>query len=136
MPEPSDRGQRRNLDFDEFENLLRRRQRALWEDIRRELEKHDDQRFPELIQQRADPDDRAVADLLVDLNLSEISRDVDELRAIQYALGRIESGSYGTCQSCGRQINPERLRAIPETPLCIDCQSRAEEQRDRRTPSL
>ena len=136
MPKSADRGRRNDIDFDEFEAQLRKRQKALWEDIRRELEKHEGQQFRDLIQQGADPDDRAVADLLVDLNLSEISRDADELRAIQFALGRIEAGSYGICRSCGRPINPDRLRAVPEAPLCIDCQTRAEERRNEDTPSL
>ncbi|HEX6992666.1 MAG TPA: TraR/DksA C4-type zinc finger protein [Gammaproteobacteria bacterium] len=127
--------QRQDIDIDEFETRLRQRRSELWEDIRRELEKHEDQRFSDLIQQ-ADADDRSVADLLVDLNLAEISRDVDELRAIEYALARIEAGSYGICRACGQPIAEERLRAIPETPLCIDCQTRAEESRDTRTPSL
>jgi len=126
---------RRDIDIDEFETRLEQRRREMWEDIRRELEKHEDQRFSDLIQQ-ADADDRSVADLLVDLNLAEVNRDVDELRAIEYALARIRAGSYGICQSCGRAIAVERLRAIPETPLCIDCQARIEEQRDTRTPSL
>ncbi|HEX5420736.1 MAG TPA: TraR/DksA family transcriptional regulator [Gammaproteobacteria bacterium] len=123
------------LDTAEQEARLRERQRALWDDIQREVEKTRGQQFSDLIQQRADPDDRAVADMLIDLNESEITRDVDELRAVQYALGRIESGSYGICQSCGRHIVPERLRAIPETPLCIECQARAE-QNKIETPSL
>lgn len=128
--------QRQDIDMDEFETRLKERRRELWEDIRRELEKHEGQQFTDLIQQGADPDDRSVADLLVDLNLAEINRDVDELRAIDYALARIRAGSYGICRSCGVEIPEERLRAIPETPLCIDCQSRIEEERDIRTPSL
>jgi DnaK suppressor protein len=115
-----------HLDTKEFEDKLRQRQQALWDDVQRELEKSRGQQFGDLIQQGADPDDRAIADLLVDLNASEVTRDVAEFRAVQLALARIHSGSYGICQSCGRHINPERLRAIPETPLCIDCQTRAE----------
>ena len=128
--------ERQDIDIDEFESRLERRRDELHDDLRRELEKHEDQRFSDLIQQAADADDRSVADLLIDLNLSEISRDVDELRAVEYALARIRAGSYGICRSCGEPIAEERLRAIPETPLCIDCQTRAEEERDTRTPSL
>jgi RNA polymerase-binding protein DksA len=123
------------LDVAEQEAKLKQRQRVLWDDIQREVEKTRGQQFSDLIQQRADPDDRAVADMLIDLNESEITRDVEELRAVQYALGRIESGSYGICQSCGRPIAPDRLRAIPETALCIECQARAE-QNTIETPSL
>lgn len=123
------------IDTREFEQLLRQRREMLWNDVKRELEKHDEQQFADIIQQGADPDDRAIADLLVDLNLSEISRDTDELRAIQHALGRIEAGSYGMCSACGKRIDPDRLRAIPETPLCIECAQRAE-ARGAGTPSL
>jgi DnaK suppressor protein len=127
---------RRDLDVGHFEAILKERRRVMWADIRRELEKHEDQQFADLIQQSADPDDRSVADLLVDLNLSEINRDVDELRAIEYALARIRAGSYGICQSCGVPIPEARLAAIPETPLCVACQARSEEERSVRTPSL
>ncbi|HEX6998738.1 MAG TPA: TraR/DksA family transcriptional regulator [Gammaproteobacteria bacterium] len=123
-----------DIDFAEFEARLRERQRALFADLQREVAKHRGQQQADLLEQ-ADPDDRAVADLLSHLNLSEIDRDVDELRAIQAALGRIASGSYGICQSCGRPIGVERLRAIPETPLCVECQARAERLRES-TPSL
>jgi DnaK suppressor protein len=34
---------------------------------------------------------------------------------------RIEKGTYGICENCGRPIAEERLRAIPWTTLCIDC---------------
>src|SRR5690625_2756070 len=91
---------RRDIDFSRFEALLNARRRVMLADIRRELEKHEDQQFSDLVQQSADPDDRSVADLLVDLNLAEITRDVDELRAIESALARIRGGSYGICQSC------------------------------------
>lgn len=132
MPQAS----RADIDIDEFATRLRERRSVMWEDVRRELEKHEGEQFQDLIQQGADPDDRSVADLLVDLNLSEISRDTDELRAIEGALGRIEAGSYGLCAACGRDINIERLRAMPEAPLCIDCQTEAEARSDVRTPSL
>lgn len=124
-----------DLDVSEFETRLRERQQALWSDIQRELEKSRGQQFKDLIQQRADPDDLAIADLLTTLNASEVTRDVEEFRAVQMALGRIHSGSYGICQNCGRPISPERLRAIPETPLCIECASKSEKFRVE-TPTL
>jgi len=37
------------------------------------------------------------------------------------ALDRIRSGSYGTCISCGNDIEPARLEANPEAEMCIDC---------------
>jgi DnaK suppressor protein len=82
-----------------------------------------------------DPEDAATADLLVDINLSEIDRDVTELRAIQHALARLRRGQYGICQACGNDIDPARLDALPYAVLCLPCQERAERSRVS-TPSL
>lgn len=46
---------------------------------------------------------------------------VHEIRMIEAALSRIESGEYGACTRCGEDIAPARLDAMPEAPLCIAC---------------
>jgi DnaK suppressor protein len=57
-----------------------------------------------------------------DLALRDRSR--ADLGRVESALRRLEAGSYGLCESCGNQIAPERLDAIPWAPLCIDCARR------------
>lgn len=47
-----------------------------------------------------------------------------ELRRIESALARIESGDYGCCVTCGEEIAPKRLELDPTTPTCIDCAGR------------
>jgi RNA polymerase-binding transcription factor DksA len=47
--------------------------------------------------------------------------DLDELRKIDAALGRIEDGTYGVCPKCGETISDERLTAVPEAALCRTC---------------
>jgi DnaK suppressor protein len=37
------------------------------------------------------------------------------------ALEKLDEGTYGTCDCCGRPIAPARLRFSPESVLCIDC---------------
>lgn len=44
-----------------------------------------------------------------------------ELRRIDAALARVESGDYGYCLTCGEEIEPKRLELDPATPVCIDC---------------
>ena len=44
-----------------------------------------------------------------------------ELRLIEAALGRVESGDYGFCLSCGEEIAAKRLELNPTASLCIDC---------------
>lgn len=117
------------------EQRLRARYDELWEDIGREVEKQRGQQIEDLVQRPADTEDYATADLLMDMNLAEIDRDVKELRAVEYALARLKRGEYGICQSCGKEIDPARLEALPYAVLCIDCQTRAERNR-QQTPSL
>jgi DnaK suppressor protein len=46
------------------------------------------------------------------------------LENVQAALGRIEKGTYGKCERCGKDIAPERLEAVPAAKLCIACKSK------------
>jgi RNA polymerase-binding protein DksA len=43
------------------------------------------------------------------------------LADVDAALARQEAGDYGSCESCGRPIAPERLAARPAARTCIDC---------------
>ena len=45
---------------------------------------------------------------------------------VEGALERIEAGTYGTCQRCGKPISEERLEALPYAELCIDCKRAVE----------
>jgi DnaK suppressor protein len=42
------------------------------------------------------------------------------------ALARIETGTYGTCESCGEPIGKARLQAFPRATLCVTCKQREE----------
>ena len=48
------------------------------------------------------------------------------LEQIERALARIDEGTYGTCERCGKPIPEERLRARPWATLCIDDQRLAD----------
>ena len=60
----------------------------------------------------------------IDYTLEENAEHV--LRAIDAALARIDEGSFGTCQTCGQPIAPERLEALPYATQCVDCKRRDE----------
>ena len=66
----------------------------------------------------------ATLDREIDYTLEENAENL--LEAIDHALERIENGTYGKCESCGREIAEERLEAIPHATRCIDCQRLAE----------
>ena len=54
-----------------------------------------------------------------ELSLWQNAQDI--LAKIEEAVGRIEDGTYGTCDECGSAIPVARLDALPYTKLCVDC---------------
>ncbi len=98
-------------------------------------------------QQRDDPDelsnydnhpaDHGTALFQVELNNALKVHEEHLLKDIHDALGRIYDGTYGKCAFCGEEIDSERLKALPYTRLCIDCETSKEvtmENLDRQRP--
>jgi len=50
-----------------------------------------------------------------------------EVEEIDIALSRIQAGTYGHCDVCGKAINQARLNALPIARRCISCQELAEQ---------
>src|ERR1700722_2801351 len=48
------------------------------------------------------------------------------LEQTEHALDRIEAGTYGVCESCGKPIGKARLQAFPRATLCVACKQRQE----------
>lgn len=44
-----------------------------------------------------------------------------KLKDVIDALEKIEKGTYGTCENCGKEIDLERLKANPSARTCIKC---------------
>lgn len=42
-----------------------------------------------------------------------------KLRDVKRALEKLDDGTYGVCDVCGRPIAPERLEAIPWATRCV-----------------
>lgn len=69
--------------------------------------------------------DDHIADIATETYMRELDTGLEEnaehlLAEIEGALRRIDEGSYGTCEACGRPIAEERLEAVPWATLCID----------------
>jgi len=55
-------------------------------------------------------------------------RDREKLSEIEDALDRIKDNTYGDCEECEEPITENRLRALPFTRVCVECQSRHERE--------
>ena len=73
-----------------------------------------------------DTADQAVFSYQKELLFTRGTHDHGQLSLVKGALERLNEGSFGECVSCGNQIGPKRLEALPWTPYCIDCQEKIE----------
>ncbi len=69
----------------------------------------------------------ATADLA--LQMSSQKTLLEMLGLVEKALKKIESGNYGLCELCKREISIQRLKMIPYALYCIECQSRMENKK-------
>lgn len=44
-----------------------------------------------------------------------------EIQQLSNAITRMEKGSYGVCQACGKDISAQRLQVQPAAEKCIQC---------------
>jgi RNA polymerase-binding transcription factor DksA len=52
----------------------------------------------------------------------------DEVRKIRQASAKVDEGTYGICEACGKDIDNKRLEVLPQASLCIDCAVREENE--------
>ena len=73
---------------------------------------------------QGDMADQASGNNEVHIQLKLKQTDAKILQAIEEALNRIESGTFGVCKDCGEMIAQARLDAIPWTRSCISCKEK------------
>ena len=101
------------------ENLLKKRAEILAERGGKSLSTPMDNNT-----RQGDMADQASGTNEVHIQLKLKQTDAKILQAIEEALERLDSGSYGVCRDCGEDIAAARLNAIPWTRVCIGCKEK------------
>ncbi len=83
-------------------------------------------------EQPPDFSDQASMESDMDYNIHMKERDRNLISKIESALERIEEGTYGICEECGKAISLKRLKARPVTTRCIACKKKQEVQEKLR----
>jgi DnaK suppressor protein len=117
-------------ELSEFKDLLLARRQELLDEAGRTL--NGMTTGPQVF---ADPTDRASLETERIATLRIRDRERKLIAKIDSVLERIDDGTYGLCDECGEPIAVERLRARPETTLCIACKSEQEEE-ERKQKNL
>ena len=111
---------------EQLRGLIDQRRGALLGDLREDAERAREQPYAEHAGPAPDTGDESVATLIADLEQADMTRDLDEFRALEAARDRIQHGGYGECIDCGNDIGYERLKAFPSALRCVRCQDRHE----------
>ncbi|MFO7189087.1 MAG: TraR/DksA C4-type zinc finger protein [Pseudomonadota bacterium] len=73
-----------------------------------------------------DDADDAVADLLTDVEIAEVKRDLNAIEQLEAARQRLMGSKAGECIDCGVTIDLARLQANPAALRCRECQDQYE----------
>ena len=73
-----------------------------------------------------DEGDLTSTELETSMRMQLRNREALYLRKVEQALGRIQDGTFGECESCEEAIDPRRLMARPTANLCVNCKEVSE----------
>jgi DnaK suppressor protein len=81
-------------------------------------------------------EEEATETLELEKRLTLENRIRQEIASVEHALEKIEKGTYGKCENCGQDIAPERLEALPQATLCVNCKSLLAKNAKSRPPAV
>jgi RNA polymerase-binding transcription factor DksA len=65
-------------------------------------------------------------DGLQEVELGLIANESDLLAEVRGALDRLDAGTFGRCEGCGKAITRTRLKAVPYARTCVRCAKEAQ----------
>ena len=76
-------------------------------------------------------EDEAVESTELEKRMALQQRILDQLAEIDHALEKLEDGTYGRCDRCGKAIDPARLEALPQASLCLNCKAEVKDAKGK-----
>jgi RNA polymerase-binding protein DksA len=68
-------------------------------------------------------EEEATETLELEKRLNLENRIRQEMAKVEHALDKIVKGTYGLCDNCGKPIDPQRLEALPQATVCMNCKA-------------
>lgn len=109
-----------------LKSLLLEEKRTLWNELRIELFDKLGKELNKPYDIPMDTGERSVLDLLEDTGLAITDIRSEKLTLLDNALSKLDTGSYGVCDDCGREIDEARLQISPYAACCAACQQQRE----------
>jgi DnaK suppressor protein len=107
-----------HIELEQFKGILE----TMQADLQRPLRRRDEiaiETTPDALDEVQNAAERELA-------IRQLEHDSSRFRFVKSALQRIEEGTYGQCVRCEADISIKRLKAVPWTPYCLECQDIAD----------
>jgi len=120
--------QKRSLDEEKYRTKLLEVREDLEKEIRRTENQHDQREGFHVNVADEDFDEQGGDAASETVERSRVMAIIGNLRdmldSVNEALNKLDQGTYGKCDVCGKQIPKKRLDALPHATMCIDCRAR------------
>jgi DnaK suppressor protein len=110
----------------ELRDLLAEQKRKLWAELRTEIFSQAGQELHSQYDIPQDIGEQSILDLLADAGLAVADIRREQLSQLEEAQRRLEMGTYGKCEGCGEVIDMKRMKLVPFTAYCVNCQREQE----------
>lgn len=110
----------------ELRKFLIKKREEIIKEAKSEISKYIKGETKQLIDTALDDGDWSVVDLSEDISLRQLSVHRENLQRIDEALRKLKEGTYGICEDCGEEITEERLKILPFSIYCLECQEKRE----------
>lgn len=117
-----------HMELEQFKRILE----TMLADLQRPLRRRDEiaiETTPDALDEVQNAAERELA-------IRQLEHDSSRFRTVKAALLRIEEGTYGQCVNCESDISIKRLKAVPWTPYCLDCQDIADHSKVEAEPDF
>ncbi len=108
-------------------NLLRSRLESMRKRLNEEMEQLKSTVRPADERREGSPfgkrEEEATESFELEKRLTLEKRIREQLAEVEHALQKFEDGTYGKCDNCGQPIPPDRLEALPQASLCLNCKA-------------
>ena len=108
-------------------NLLRSHLGSEKKRLSEELEQLKARRHPAEDRREGSPfgkrEEEATESFELEKSLALEKRVLSQLAEVEHALHKFEDNTYGSCDVCGQPIPPDRLEALPQATLCLECKA-------------
>jgi DnaK suppressor protein len=106
--------------------ILQERKQKLLAELHQEIFEQLGDEYRREFERAMDSADVSTVDLLQSVDIELVNIRQEELVKMEAAERKLNDGTYGICEECGKDISTERLAALPYAVRCVECEERLE----------